>query len=147
MEARVAKREQRILRAHEAVERKNALLDEEMAGLEGMTEEEAADYVIAERLRKAPERLPTQCMFSGEQLGSLEEAVIHMAKYYGFFIPDLKCVGVAAFLCAQRCAAIEVHFQPAAPDRCCAWQVDRRSRRIRGVLSPEALRGLHLLQL
>ena len=107
LEQRVAKREQKVLRAQESYERKEALLEAEMAGLEGMTEDEAADHVIAERLRKAPQRGPTQCLFSGEEFETMEEAVVHMAKNYGFYVP------------VRRRAACHAAGPPADPRAAC----------------------------
>jgi len=43
--------------------------------------------------RRAPLQLAsTQCIFSRKQFDSLEAAVAHMKKNYGFFIPDSECL-------------------------------------------------------
>jgi pre-60S factor REI1 len=80
-EARVAKREQKMLRAKESFERQEARHKADMAGLDGMNEEEAAEHVITERMKLAPQRGFTQCIFSGKQFETSDAALTHMAKY------------------------------------------------------------------
>ena len=65
-------------------------------------EEQAEEAVLKERTEAAPKLDLNQCIFSEKRFGNFEGALNHMAKEYGFFIPDVEYLadpeGLVAYL-------------------------------------------------
>lgn len=52
--------------------------------------EEAEEALLRERVEAAPKLELNQCIFSEKRFDTFEGALSHMAREYGFFIPDVE---------------------------------------------------------
>ena len=53
-------------------------------------EDQAEEAVLRERTEAAPKLELNQCIFSEKRFDDFEGALNHMAREYGFFIPDVE---------------------------------------------------------
>jgi hypothetical protein len=81
-EERARRQQEKLLKMQERVE---AASQPESVTI---SSEQAEALMLEERIAAAPKLQLTQCIFSGRNFDTFEEALTHMARQYGFFIPD-----------------------------------------------------------
>ena len=87
-EAKMQKLQERVEQL--GVQGNIAEMDEDMEKRIGEAMEAEQEKEMQERVDKAPKLELNQCIFSGTKFGATDEALTHMARQYGFFIPDVE---------------------------------------------------------